>query len=53
MELREVQDPVSMHDESNSAHQFSLKDMSVQADSEARLDAQMQTSAIDVASVGN
>lgn len=42
-----------MYDESNSAHQFSLKDMSVQADSEARLDAQMQTSAIDFASAGN
>ena len=36
MELREIEEPVSMIDESNSAHQFSLKDMSVQADSEAR-----------------
>ena len=53
MELREVQEPISMHDESNSAHQFSLKDMSVQADSEARLDVAMQTSAIDYASAGN
>ena len=29
MELREVVDHISMYDESNSAHQFSLKDMSV------------------------
>lgn len=29
MELREIEEPVSMIDESNSAHQFSLKDMSV------------------------
>lgn len=29
MELREVQDGVSMHDESISAHQFSMKNVSV------------------------
>ena len=36
-----------MFDECNSAHQFSLKNASCQADSEERLDAEMQTSAID------
>ena len=46
MELRPVEDPVSMYDESNSAHQFSVKNASVQADDEDRLEAQMQTSAI-------
>lgn len=39
MELREIEEPKSMYDESNSAHQFSKKDMSIQADSEARMDA--------------
>lgn len=52
MELREVEDPISMHDESNSAHQFSLIDQSVQADSEARLDLNIQTSAVDMLSAG-
>lgn len=47
MELREIEDPKSMYDESNSAHQFSKKNISVQADSEARMDFQMQTSVID------
>ena len=50
MEIRGIDQGVSMYDESNSAHQFSLKDMSVQADSEARLDAQMQTSVIEMRS---
>ena len=35
-----------MYDESNSAHQFSVKNASVQADDEDRLEAQMQTSEI-------
>ena len=39
MELREIEDPKSMYDESNSAHQFSKRNISIQADSEARLDA--------------
>jgi len=47
MELREVKDGVSMQDEENSAHQFSLINKSMQADSEERLDAEMQTSAIE------
>ena len=42
-----------MMDESNSAHQFSRKDMSVQADSDARRDAEMQTSQVDMKSVVN
>lgn len=50
MEIRGIDQGVSMYDESNSAHQFSLKDISVQADSEARLDAQMQTSVIEMRS---
>ena len=50
MELRQVEDGVSMMDESHSAHQFSVKEMSVQADSEARLDAEMQTSVINMKS---
>jgi hypothetical protein len=29
VELRAVEDPLSMQDESNSAHQFSLHDISV------------------------
>ena len=53
MELREVEDAVSMMDESNSAHQFSRKDMSVQADSDARRDAEIQTSQVDMKSVVN
>lgn len=52
MELREIEDPVSMVDESNSAHQFSLQDHSVQADSEARHEIGMQTSAIEKQSQG-
>jgi len=35
-----------MQDEENSAHQFSLHNKSMQADSEERLEAEMQTSAI-------
>lgn len=36
-----------MLDEENSAHQFSLCDASMQADSEERLDAEMQTMQVD------
>jgi hypothetical protein len=46
MELREVQEGVSMHDESVSAHQFSMRDVSVQ-DSDFKKEIAMQTSAID------
>ena len=52
MELREIEEPVSMMDESNSAHQFSLQDQSVQADSEARHEMGMQTSLVEKKSQG-
>jgi len=45
MELREVQDGVSMHDESNSAHQFSMENKSV-GDSGFMKDMNVQTSDI-------
>ena len=50
MELREPKKPHVMFDEEISAHQFSLKNMSVQADEEERLDAEMQTSVIELRS---
>ena len=46
VQLKEIADGVSMQDEENSAHQFSLHNKSMQADSEERLEAEMQTSAI-------
>jgi len=46
VQLKEASDGVSMQDEENSAHQFSLHNKSMQADSEERLEAEMQTSAI-------
>jgi hypothetical protein len=49
MELREVEDGVSMHDESNSAHQFSMVNASA-GDSERCKEIAMQTSVIDVLS---
>ena len=36
-----------MHDEEGSAHQFSLNDKSIQADSEERLDCQMAASEVE------
>lgn len=45
MELRPVDDGISMHDFECSAHQFSLKDKSVQ-DSDFLHEMAMQTSAI-------
>lgn len=50
LELREAQPDKLMLDEENSAHQFSLCDASMQADSEERLDAEMQTQAVDLRS---
>jgi hypothetical protein len=41
LELKAVEDDKLMLDEDNSAHQFSLCDASMQADSEERLDAEM------------
>jgi len=43
LEMREARE-VLMMDEENSAHQFSLHDRSMQADSEERMEAEMQTS---------
>ena len=53
MELREVEKPISMMDESVSAHQFSLQEQSVQADSEQRMDMAQQTSNVDKRSAGH
>ena len=53
MELREITDGVSMCDESNSAHQFSMYNISIQADAAERLEVEMQTSAIEHASNGD
>lgn len=53
LELREVEKPVSMMDESISAHQFSLQEQSVQADSEQRMDMAQQTSNVDKRSAGH
>lgn len=50
LHLKEAEDDKLMVDEVNSAHQFSLMDASIQADSEDRLDAEMQTMKIDVTS---
>jgi hypothetical protein len=50
LEMREAEEDKLMIDEVNSAHQFSLIDASCQADSEDRLDAEMQTMNIDVTS---
>lgn len=47
LELREPEADKLMLDEENSAHQFSLCDASMQADSEERLDAEMQTQQIE------
>ena len=44
MELRQKSEGASMQDEEHSAHQFSLREQSVQADSEERLEAEMQAS---------
>ena len=42
MELRPKSEGKSLHDEEGSAHQFSVKDMSIQADEEEKLDLDMQ-----------
>ena len=51
LELREVEDDKLMLDEENSAHQFSLCDASMQADSEERMDAEMQTQKVELRSM--
>lgn len=44
MELRPKSEGVSLHDEEGSAHQFSVRGVSVQADEEEKLDLDMQVS---------
>jgi hypothetical protein len=48
--MREAKD-ILMLDEEHSAHQFSLHDRSMQADSEERLDANNQTNLYDMKSM--
>ena len=51
MELRAKSEPKEFDDKSNSAHQFSARNVSLQADSEERNEIAMQTSAIDLKSM--
>lgn len=51
MELRAKSEPKYFKDEENSAHQFSVRDISLQADSEERAEIAMQTSIIDLKSI--
>jgi hypothetical protein len=44
MELRPKSAGVSLHDEEGSAHQFSVREISIQADEEEKLDLDMQVS---------
>ena len=47
MELRAKSEPKVFDDFEQSAHQFSVRDKSLQADSEERAEIAMQTSLID------
>ena len=47
MELRAKSEPKEFDEKSNSAHQFSVRDKSLQCDSEERQENAMQTSQID------
>ena len=51
MELRAKSEPKEFDDKSNSAHQFSVRDISIQADSEERNEIALQTSVIDLKSI--
>ena len=51
MELRAKSEPKEFSDKDNSAHQFSVRNVSLQADSEERNEIAMQTSAIDLKSM--
>ena len=51
MELRAKSEPKEFTEKDNSAHQFSVRDVSLQADSEERAEIAMQTSAIDLKSM--
>ena len=48
MELRAKSEPKNFEDEEVSAHQFSVRDMSMQADSEERNEIALQTDVIDL-----
>lgn len=48
LELRQRSEGPEYHDEDQSAHQFSLNDQSVQADSEERLELEMNQSKADL-----
>lgn len=51
MELRAKSEPKEFSEKENSAHQFSVRDHSAQADSEEREDIALQTSVIDMKSM--
>ena len=51
MELRAKSEPKEFEDFDNSAHQFSVRSKSIQADSEERNEIAMQTSIIDLKSM--
>lgn len=51
MELRAKSEPRAFEDGENSAHQFSVRSKSIQADSEERNEIAMQTEAIDLKSM--
>ena len=53
MELRAKSEPKDFLDEENSAHQFSVRDMSIQADSEERNEISLQTDVIDLKNMNN
>ena len=46
LELRKPDAKINMADEDQSAHQFSVREQSIQADSEERLDIEMQASKV-------
>ena len=51
MELRAKSEPKEFTEKSHSAHQFSVREISIQADSEERQEIAMQTSVIDLKSM--
>lgn len=51
MELRAKSEPKEFDEKSNSAHQFSVRNESIQADSEERAEIAMQTDIIDLKSI--
>lgn len=53
LELRKPEIPVEKCDEDLSAHQFSVKEQSIQADSEERLDLEMQATKVEEQQLAN